>query len=195
LRFFRTYGLLVTIRPGADACFCIARSAIIQGFLMTPIHDVDALLLLATALSSKRRPAELLEIMAAIDLLHGNIPTEAKLSEAIARLAANGLMVEAGSGLALTPDAQKMVERLPKKGDAAEHLFLVKDRLTDYTVKGGHAAILIAEDELRAAMLAHRAAAAGAGKNLLVPKPKPAEPTQRPGQRQRKPVPARRRKD
>ena len=162
---------------------------------MTPIHDVDALLLLATALSSKRRPAELLEIMAAIDLLHGNIPTEAKLSEAIARLAANGLMVEAGSGLALTPDAQKMVERLPKKGDAAEHLFLVKDRLTDYTVKGGHAAILIAEDELRAAMLAHRAAAAGPGKNLLVPKPKPAEPTQRPGQRQRKPVPARRRKD
>jgi len=195
LRFIRTYGLLVTIRPGADACFCIVRSAIIQGFLMTPIHDVDALLLLATALSSKRRPAELLEIMAAIDLLHGNIPTEAKLSEAIARLAANGLMVEAGSGLALTPDAQKMVERLPKKGDAAEHLFLVKDRLTDYTVKGGHAAILIAEDELRAAMLAHRAAAAGAGKNLLVPKPKPAEPTQRPGQRQRKPVPARRRKD
>ncbi len=162
---------------------------------MTPIHDVDALLLLATALSSKRRPAELLEIMAAIDLLHGNIPAEAKLSEAIARLAGCGLMIEAGSGLALTPDAQKMVERLPKKGDAAEHLFLVKDRLAAYTVKGEHAAVAIAEEALRAAMLAHRAAAAGAGKNLLVPKPKPAETTKRPGQRQRKPVPARRRKD
>jgi hypothetical protein len=39
--------------------------------------------------------------------------------------------------------------------------------------------------------LAHRAAAAGAGRNLLVPKPKPTGDIQRPGQRQRKPAPAR----
>ncbi len=162
---------------------------------MTPIHDVDVLLLLATALSAKRRPAELVEIMAAIDLLQGNIPAEAKLSEGIARLAGNGLMIEAGSGLALTPDAQKLVEGPPRKGDAAEHLFLVKNRLSEYKVKGEHAAILIAEEQLTAAMLAHRAAAAGAARNLLVPKPKPAETAKRPGQRQRKPVPARRHRD
>ena len=36
---------------------------------MYPIHDHDPLVLLATALAAKRRPAELLEIMAAIDLI------------------------------------------------------------------------------------------------------------------------------
>jgi hypothetical protein len=43
-----------------------------------------SLVLLATALAAKRRPAELLEIMAAIDLIQGNIPNETKLSEAFA---------------------------------------------------------------------------------------------------------------
>jgi len=162
---------------------------------MTPIHDVDALLLLATALSSKRRPAELVEIMAAIDLLQGNIPSEPKLSEAISRLAVHGLMVEAAGGIALTPEAQKIVERLPKKSEAAERLFIIKDRLSEYNVKGEHAAILLSVEQLKAAMLAHRAAGEGAAKNLLVPKPKPAKEIKRPGQRQRKPAPARRRKD
>ena len=57
---------------------------------MYPIHDHDPLVLLATALAAKRRPAELLEIMAAIDLIQGNIPNEAKLSEAFARLGQSG---------------------------------------------------------------------------------------------------------
>ena len=52
------------------------------------------LLLLAIGLASKRRPAEPLEIVAAIDLIQGNIPAEAKLSEAIARLAVHGLIGE-----------------------------------------------------------------------------------------------------
>jgi len=50
-------------------------------------------------------------------------------------------------------------------------------------------------EQLKEALLAHRAAGAGARRNLLVPKPKPAEDIRRPGQRQRKPAPARRRKD
>jgi hypothetical protein len=41
---------------------------------MYPVHDVDALLLIATTLSSKRRPAELVEIIAAADLLQVAIP-------------------------------------------------------------------------------------------------------------------------
>jgi hypothetical protein len=162
---------------------------------MTPIHDVDALLLLATALSAKRRPAELVEIMAAIDLLHGNIPAEPKLAEAIARLAVNGLLVGSAGGIALTPDAQALVEGLPKKAEAAERLFIIRDRLSEYQVRGEQAAIEVSVEQLKAALLAHRAAGEGAGKNLLVPKPKPAETVKRPGQRQRKPVPARRRKD
>jgi hypothetical protein len=39
---------------------------------MTPIHDVDALLLLATALSSKRRPAALNEFVEAVKLAPDN---------------------------------------------------------------------------------------------------------------------------
>lgn len=154
---------------------------------MTPIHDVDVLLLLATALSSKRRPAALAEIIAAIDLLQGNIPAEAKLSEAIARLAVSGLLVELDGGIALTPAAQKIVEGLPGKADWAERLFIVRERLSDYRVGGEHGAILLGTEQLREALLAHRVAAAGAGRNLLVPRPKPAADTKRPGQRQRKP--------
>jgi hypothetical protein len=42
-----------------------------------------SLVLLATALAAKRRPAELLEIMAAIDLIQGNIPNEAKAERSL----------------------------------------------------------------------------------------------------------------
>ena len=73
---------------------------------MYPIHDHDPLVLLATALAAKRRPAALLEIMAAIDLIQGNIPNEAKLSEAFARLGQSGLLVERDDGVALTPAAE-----------------------------------------------------------------------------------------
>ena len=45
-----------------------------------------------------------------------------------------------------------------------------------------------------AAILAHRAAEKTTAKNLLVPKPKPEADVHKPGQRQRKPMPARKRK-
>jgi len=162
---------------------------------MHPIHDVDALLLLATALASKRRPAEALEIVAAIDLIQGNIPAEAKLSEAFSRLAVHGLLCAADGGFALTPPAQKMIEALPRKGEAAEKLFALKDELSTHASRGEHPPVELAPEALRTAILAHRAASATAAKNLLVPKPKPVETAKRPGQRQRKPLPARRRKD
>ena len=105
-------------------------------------------------------------------------------------------MVEAGSGMALTPDAQKMVERLPKKGEAAERLFLIKDRLSDYNVKGEHAAIcsLPRSSSGQPCWRIARPPPAPA-RTCWCPKPKPAEAIKRPGQRQRKPAPARRRKD
>lgn len=161
---------------------------------MHPIHDVDPLILLAIALSSKRRPAELVEVMAAIDLLQNNIPAEAKLAEAISRLAAHGLIVARDSCLALTPEAQQLVEALPRRAETAERLFSFRDSLSEYRASGTHEPVDISPDALRAAMVAHRAAAGSGVKNLLVPKPKPAEPAARPGQRQRKPLPARRRK-
>ena len=163
---------------------------------MQAIHDVDVLLLLATLLGAKRKPAELLDIVAAIDLLQGNVPAAPKMVEAFARLAANGLLVQAGEGYALTPDAQEIVNKLPKKADTAERLFIIRDKLSMYNSKGEHAAVVVEEAAVNAAITAHRAAAASPVKNLLVPKPKPEDKSaQRPGQRQRKPMPARRRKD
>ena len=162
---------------------------------MHPIHDVDALLLLATALASKRRPADLVEIIAAADLIHGFIPFEAKLREAFSRLAAHGLIGAADDRFALTPDAQKIMAGQPKKADTTERIFWIKEKLSAYQPKGEHASIRLTAEQLIAAMAAHRASGKGAGRNLLMPKPKAAErDSQRPGQWRKKPATARRRK-
>jgi len=161
---------------------------------MHPIHDFDVLLLLATALSSKRRPAQLVEIIAAADLIQQATPSEPKMIEAFSRLAINGLLIEIDGGFALTPDAQKLVERLPKKAEAAERMFIVRDKLSEYNAKAVHSAIVLTTEQIKAALDAHKLAGESTAKNLLVPKPKPPEETHRPGQRQRKPAPARRRK-
>lgn len=134
--------------------------------------------------------------MAAIDLVNRNIPGEAKLAEGIARLAANGLLCAREGGLALTPAAEQIIEALPRKAGHEERLVGIKDRLSLHRAKGESAPVDIAAEELRTAMLAHRTAAAGTAKNLLVPKAKPEDKSQsRPGQRQRKPLPARKRRD
>jgi len=110
---------------------------------MHPIHDVDALLLLATGLASKRRPAEPLEIVAAIDLIQGNIPAEAKLSEAFVRLAVHGLIGEADGRFLLTADAQKMIETLPRKAEPDEKLFALRNELAAYAATAESAPIAI----------------------------------------------------
>ncbi|MBK1681389.1 hypothetical protein [Rhodocyclus tenuis] len=163
---------------------------------MHPIHDVDVLLLLATALASKRRPAELVEIIAAADFLQGSIPAEAKLSDSLSRLSAHGLIAQADEGLSLTPEAQKLIEARPKKLEPAERLLAVREKLALWKVAAEFAVVEISAPLWQAAIIAHRAAAEGAGKNLLVAKPKPADSDQRrPGQRQRKPFPGHRRRD
>lgn len=163
---------------------------------MYPVHDIDALLLLAMSLAAKRRPAELVEIIAAADLAQGTIPSEAKLSESLYRLSAYGLICEQDGGYTLTPDAQQMMTGQAKKAKTPERIYDIKEHLANYHLKGEHAAILVTEEQLGAAVLAHRAAKAGTGRNLLVPKPKPAEDGKRPGQRKPyQPFSARRRKD
>lgn len=158
---------------------------------MQVIHDVDVLTLLATALAAKRRPAELLEVIAGIDLINGNVPTESKLSEAFARLGENGLLVESEGGLALTAAAVDMIEQLSRKGDNAQHLFELKSLLAASKLAAG-AALKVDSTEIKTAIDTHRAMARSGGKNLLVPKPKPEAAKARPGQRQRKPMPKRR---
>lgn len=150
---------------------------------MYPVHDVDAILLLAMSLAAKRRPAELAEIIAAADLAQGAIPAEAKLSESFYRLSAYGLICEQNGGFTLAPDAQQIVSSRSRKATAQERIHDIKENLADYNLKGEHTAILVTEGQLGAAILAHRASKSSAGKNLLVPKPKPAEDSKRPGQR------------
>ena len=162
---------------------------------MHPISDVDAILLLATTLSSKRRPAELVEIMAAAELLQIETPFEAKLPEAFHRLSTHGLIVEVDGRFALTPAAETLMSGLSRKTtETAERIFHVRDQLSMHQAKADQPAIVISEEQLAEATLASQAAAKAAKKNVLVPKPKPAEEAKRPGLRQRKPMPKGRRK-
>ena len=59
---------------------------------MHPISDTDALFLLATTLASKRRPAELVEIMAGFEPLLEAVPGTSRLIDTIRRLTAHGLV-------------------------------------------------------------------------------------------------------
>ena len=165
---------------------------------MFPVHDVDALLLLATALSSKRRPAELVEVVAAVDLLQGGIPSERKLVEAFARMSAHGLLASAADGFVLTAAAQALMAGQPAKGEVPGRIQAMKAALGAYNPAAELPPLELALKDVSAAIAAHKGAGEGAGKNLLVPKPKPAEADRkhhgpRPGQRARKPAPPRRR--
>lgn len=91
---------------------------------MHPIHDVDVVILLATMMSSKRRPAELVELVAAADMIQGFIPYESKLGDAVSRLSCHGLICQEGQGFALTPDATKILAAMPRKGDAGSSTWL-----------------------------------------------------------------------
>jgi hypothetical protein len=155
---------------------------------MFPVYDVDAFLLLALSLASKRRPAELTEIIAAGDLIQDAVCSELDLSEAFYRLSVHGLICGAEGGYALTPNAQEIMKGQPKKAGAHERVFGIKGNLTAYSPKGEHPPVTVSVELLAAAVSAHQATKSSAGRNLFVPKPKPAETDPR-----RKPLPSRRR--
>lgn len=161
---------------------------------MHPLHDIDALLLLALAVASKRRPAELVEAIAAVDLLQGAIPSEAKLAESFERLATNGLVCAEEGHLTLSAASQAIVTGLPKKADTAERIFEVRQRLAAHVGQGEQAEAMPTIEQLSAAVLAHRTAGQGAGKNLLMPKPKTPEIEKKRAGHWRKPAGAARRR-
>ena len=137
---------------------------------MHPIHDTDVQLLLPTTLAAKRKPAPLAAIIAALDLLHGAIPSEAKLGEAFYRLGTNGLLLAVEDGFTLTPDAQKMMATQPKRGAVAEHIFSLKEKLASYNPPGTEGiSIIVGSEAIETAIRTHRTSAQGAGKNLLMP--------------------------
>lgn len=150
---------------------------------MHPIHDVDVILLLAMALASKRRPAAIGEIMAAIDMMQGAIPTETKLAEAFSRLTAHGLIGAAAGGFTLTPVAQTLMAGQPRKINAIERILVIKEKLAAHPPVDECAAcapLPLTPEQLGAAIQAHRATTKNPGKNLLMPKPPAARDYQRP---------------
>ena len=163
---------------------------------MYPVHDVDAILLLALSLAAKRRPAELVEIIAAADLAQGAIPSETKLSDSFYRLSEYGLICALEGGYTLTPDAQQMMAGQRRKAETPERIFGIKESLADYHLKGEHAIILLTVEQLAAAITEHQTSKKS-GKSWLAPKPKPAEiASKHPGTRKPfKSFAARRRKD
>lgn len=164
---------------------------------MYPVHDVDAILLLAMSLASKRRPAELTEIIAASELTQGAIPPETKLSDSFYRLSEYGLIRAQDGGYVLTPDAQQIVSGHARKAKSQERIHDIKEKLADFYLNGEHAIILLTVEQIAAAISEHQATKKSAGKNLLMPKPKPAEiDSKRPGTRKPfKSFAARRRKE
>lgn len=140
---------------------------------MRTIHDVDVIVLMATTLSSKRRPAELVEIVAAADMIQGLVPFADKLGGAIERLSAAGLIRAEEGGFTLTPAAQEIMAKQPRKAATEDLLIALKGNLADYNPKQECPPVLLTAEELGAAIRAHKATRKTPGRNLLMPKPKP----------------------
>ena len=146
---------------------------------MYPTHDADALLMLAATLATKRRPAELVEVIAAFDLLQEPVPSTGRLIDSIQRLSAHGLLCEVDGGLALSAEGQLLMAALPKRGDTAQRVFFVREKLSAHPGRAEHPSISLDTARVDAAVLAQRAQAKAPGKNLLMPKPKVDEDERR----------------
>lgn len=142
---------------------------------MRPVHDIDVLLLLATTLAAKRRPADLAEIMVAADLIRSGISFESKLEEAFLRLSTHGLIRETDGRYALTPEGQKIMTTQRRKTDLAERVFMIKEALAAHEVDSDHPAISLTAEQVDAALVAHQAAANNVGKSVLIPDARKAE--------------------
>jgi hypothetical protein len=97
---------------------------------MYPVHDVDALLLIAITLSSKRRPAQLVEIVAALDLLQVTPPSATRLLDAFDQLGRHGMINLRADGFCLTEKAESVMARQPRRGSSEERIFRVRDDLS-----------------------------------------------------------------
>lgn len=139
---------------------------------MRPVHDIDVVILLATALAAKRRPAQLVEIVAAAELVQGFIPFVEKMAEALQRLSSCGLIGKTEACFTLTPAAQALMADLPKKTAAEARTAAVKGHLAAYTPQGESAPLQVPLEQLSAAIQLHKTSRNAPGKSVLMPKPK-----------------------
>lgn len=139
---------------------------------MYPVYDIDAAVLLGVALSAKRRPARLVEVMAAADMLQGFIPFETKLGDALFRLSIHGLVDAAEDGYVLTEVGQELAAEVPNKDDPADRIARMKDLLVDFRARATYAGIEMTSEQYRQALVEHQADKTNGGRNVLMPKPK-----------------------
>lgn len=138
---------------------------------MYPVHDVDAILLLAMSLAAKRRPAELVEIIAAADLAMQTVPTSARMTDSLHRLGSYGLITETQEGYLLTATAQRMLTGHAKKALPQERIRDIREHLADHNRPADALDIHVTEKQVAAAIVAHRANKQQ--RSWLLPKPKP----------------------
>ncbi len=143
---------------------------------MRPDHDFDAIFLLAMSLAAKRRPAELIEIVAAIDLAQGAIPTAAKLSDAFYRLSQFGLISPQDGGYTLTPYALNILSGQKKSAKQDERLLAIKQNLAECRIKSAPVLIQLTTDKLARFVKEYKDAKIIPVKNMLA-KPKLTEGT------------------
>jgi hypothetical protein len=139
---------------------------------MRQLPDVDVVILMATALSAKRRPATLTEIVAAADLIQGCIPYPEKLGDAMRWLSTAGLITPVEGGFALTPAGEKIIAKLPKKADPEARLAIVQENLAAFAPSTASTAIALSAEQLAAAIKEHEATKKSSGQNMAMPKPK-----------------------
>jgi hypothetical protein len=139
---------------------------------MRLLPDVDVVILMATALSAKRRPATLAEIVAAADLIQGCIPYPEKLGDAMRWLSTAGLIAAVKDGFVLTPAGEQIMATLPKKADTEARIAIVQESLAAHAHQGQDPAIMLSAEDLAAAIQAYEATKKSSGQNLLMPKPK-----------------------
>lgn len=162
---------------------------------MRPIHDIDIHLLLALALASKRRPAQLDEMVAAAEVVMGAIPGDGQWVESFSRLSQWGLICARDDGYTLTTQAHEIMVNPSRTADTSRRIARIKEKLAHYEAPQECPPIRLSAREVCTAVLDHRAASKRAGNTLLAPKPSAESKKARPGQRQRKPLPANRHKN
>ena len=133
-------------------------------------QDIEAGMLMAVTLASKRRPAQLLEVVAAADLILGFVPYPDKLGNAIERLSARGLIALADEGFTLTEAGRAIMSRQPRKGSQDDLIAAAKGQLAAWRPQGAQAPVVLDLVQLGTAVRAHKATRK-TGRNLLMPKP------------------------
>lgn len=121
-------------------------------------------------LSSKRRPAELVEIVAATELILGFVPFAEKLGAVIERLSARGLICMSEGGFTLTDGGQEIMSKRPRKASQEDIIAEVKSSLAAWRPRVEYPPVLLEPEQIGAAIRGHKSARK-TGKNVLMPKP------------------------